>query len=57
MNFQNSKVVHLKELFEEELVNVENGKWKSPHKLHDKPTNEGFIIPLISFSSLLAFSF
>ena len=28
VNFQNLKVVHLKKFLEEELVNVENGKWK-----------------------------
>ena len=57
VNFQNLKVVHLKKSFEEELVEVENGKWKCPHILYVKPSNEGFIIPLISFSGLLASSF
>ena len=28
VNFQNLKVAHLKKFLEEELVNVENGKWK-----------------------------
>ena len=35
LNFQNViKVVHLKKHFEEELVEVENGKWKCPHILN-----------------------
>ena len=49
-------MVHLKK-FLEELVEVENGKWKCPHITYVKPLNEGFTIPLISFSSLLASSF
>ena len=57
MNFQNIKVVHLKKCFEEELVKVEIGKWKFPHILYVEPLNEGFIIPLISFSSLLVSNF
>ena len=57
VNFQNLKGVHLKKSFEEELVEVENGKWKCPHILYVKPSNEGFIIPLISFSGLLASSY
>ena len=48
----------LEEMFQEELVKVENGEWKCPHILHVHSSNEGFIIiPLISFSSLLASSF
>ena len=44
------------EIFEKELIKVENGKWKCPHILlmNVKPLNEGFIFPLISLSSLLA---
>ena len=57
VNFQNLKGVHLKKSFEEELVEAENGKWKCPHILYVKPSNEGFIIPLISFSGLLTSSF
>ena len=49
-------MVHLKK-FLEELVEVENEKWKYPHITYVKPLNEGFTIPLISFSSLLASSF
>ena len=56
VNFQTLKVVHLMKSLEE-LVEVENGKWKCPHITHVKPLNERFIIPLISFSSLLASSF
>ena len=48
MNFQNLKV-HLKKFFEEELVEMENGKWKCQHILYDEPSNEGFIIPLILY--------
>ena len=48
MNFQNLKV-HLKKFFEEELVEMENGKWKCPHILYVEPSNEGFIIPLILY--------
>ena len=47
----------LEGIFEEELVEVENGKWKCLPILYVKPSNERFIIPLISFSSLLASSF
>ena len=47
-------MAHLKKIFEEELVKVENGKWISPHIYYVKPLNEWFIIPFISFSSLLA---
>ena len=49
MNFQNLKV-HLKKFFEE-LVEMENGKWKCPHihVLYVEPLNEGFIIPLILY--------
>lgn len=54
----------LKKFPEEELVNVENGKWKvesgkwkCPHILHVKPTIRGFILPLDSFSNLLPSSF
>ena len=57
VNFQNLKVVHVKKFFEEELVEVENGKGKCPHILHGKPPTKGFIFPLISFSGLLASSF
>ena len=32
VNFQNLKDVHLKKFFEE-LITVENGKWKCPHIL------------------------
>ena len=56
VNFQTLKVVHLTKSLEE-LVEVENGKRKCPHITYVKPLNEGFIIPLISFSSLLASSF
>ena len=48
MNFQNLKV-HLKNFFEEELVEMENGKWKCPHIFYVEPSNEGFIIPLILY--------
>ena len=48
MNFQNLKV-HLKKFFEEELVELENGKWKCPYILYVEPSNEGFIIPLILY--------
>ena len=48
-------MVHLKKFLE--LVEVENEKWKCPHITYVKPLNEGFTIPLISFSSLLASSF
>ena len=48
-------VVHLKNFFGEELIKV---KMESRHVhtyyMYVKPLNEGFIIPLISFSSLLA---
>ena len=47
----------LEGIFEEEPVKVENGKWKCPHISYVKPSNEGFIIPLVSFSSLLVSSF
>ena len=57
VNFQNLKVVHLKKFFEDELVEVENGKWECTDMLYVKPSNEGLIIPLISFSSVLAVSF
>ena len=47
----------LEGIFEEELVEVENGKWKCPPILYVKPSGEGFTIPLTSFSSLLVSSF
>ena len=47
----------LEGIFEEELVEVENGKWKCLPILYVKLLNERFIIPLISFPSLLASSF
>ena len=63
VNFKNLKVVHLKK-FLEELVNVENGKWKvesgkwkCPHILHVKITIRGFILLFNSFSNLLSSSF
>ena len=49
---QNLKVVlNLKQFFEEELVTVENVKWKCPHTYYNnaKPSHEGFIILLIHF--------
>ena len=57
VNFQNLKVVHVKNFFEEGLVEKENGKGKCPHILYVKPPTEGFIFPLISFAGLLASSF
>ena len=39
-NFQNLKVVHSKKFFEEELVEVENGKWKCPHILYYMLTHQ-----------------
>ena len=57
VNFKNLKVVHVKTFFEEEFVEVENGKGKCPHILYVISPTEGFIFPLISFSGLLASSF
>ena len=64
VNFKNLKVVHLKKFLEEELVNVENGKWKvesgqwkCPHILHVKLTIRGFNLQFNSFSNLLSSSF
>ena len=58
VNVQNLTVVHLKEFFKKSLiVEVENWKRKCPPILYVKPLNERFIIPLISFSSLLTSSF
>ena len=54
--FQNLKVVLLKNFFEEHFE-VGNGKSKCPHILYFQPLNEGFIIPLISFCSLLVSNF
>ena len=57
VNFKNLKVVHVKTFFEEEFVEVENGKGKCPHILYVISPTKGFIFPLISFSGLLASSF
>ena len=54
VNFHISKVVHLKEFFEEEPVK-ESGNLHTYYMLHIlyvKPTNERFIIPLISYYSI-----
>ena len=56
VKFKSLKVVHLKKFFEE-LFEVRNWKSKCPEVLYIKPLNEGFIIPLISFSSLLVSNF
>ena len=56
VKFKSLKVVHLKKFFEE-LFEMGNGKSKCPHILNVKPLNERFIIPLISFSSLLVSNF
>ena len=44
----------LKEIFFEELAEMENGKWKCPHILYVEPSNEGFIIPLILYGLISA---